>query len=153
MSRLEATGQALTWLAAIAALIAAGSAISDVTAADHTTLVVQTWRMYGLFLCGGLFVLLALRPRVHGAVWALVVSNKAALTVTTAAYLARGGIAEAARTVGWDGALTVVLITAYLMSRADLTSRAKRRPGRSRSAEEQSVPQSGTRRRVPARGE
>jgi hypothetical protein len=70
--------------------------------------------MYGLFLCGGLFVLLALRPQVHGAVWALVISNKAALTITMAAYLTRGGIAEAATTVGWDGGLTA----AYLMSRA-----------------------------------
>jgi hypothetical protein len=124
-SRWRTIGQTLTWLAAISALTAAGSAISDVTAADHTTLVVQTWRMYGLFLCGGLFVLLALRPHVHGAVWALVISNKAALTITTAAYLTHGGIAEATKTVGWDGALTVVLITAYLMSRANLASRAK----------------------------
>jgi hypothetical protein len=124
-SRWRTIGHALTWLAAISALTAAASAISDVTAAEHTTLVVQTWRMYGLLLCGGLFVLLALRPQVHGAVWALVISNKAALTITTAAYLAHGGIAEATKTVGWDGALTVVLITAYLMSRAHLTSRAK----------------------------
>jgi hypothetical protein len=124
-SRWRTIGQALTWLAAISALTAAGSAICDVTAADRTTLVVQTWRMYGLFLCGGLFVLLALRPQVHGAVWTLVISNKAALTITTGAYLAHGGIAEATTTVGWDGALTVVLITAYLMSRVNPTSRAK----------------------------
>jgi hypothetical protein len=121
-SRWRAIGRALTWLAAISALAAAGSAISDVTAADHTTLVVQTWRMYGLFLCAGLFVLLALRPQVHGAVWALVIANKAALTITSAAYLTHGGIAEAGTTVGWDGALTVVLIAAYLMSRGGLTS-------------------------------
>lgn len=118
-------GQALTWLAAISALTAAGSAIFDMTAADHTTLVVQTWRMYGLFLCGGLFVLLALRPQVHGAIWALVISNKAALTITTAAYLTHGGIAEAAETVSWDGALTVVLIAAYLMRRANPANQAK----------------------------
>jgi hypothetical protein len=124
-SRWRTAGQVLTWLAAMSALTAAASAITDVTGADHTTLVVQTWRMYGLFMCGGLFVLLALRPQVHGAVWALVISNKAALTITTVAYLTHGGIAEATRTVGWDGALTVVLLTAYLMSRADLRSRAK----------------------------
>jgi peptidoglycan/LPS O-acetylase OafA/YrhL len=124
-SRWRIAGQALTWLAAISALTAAASAISDVTTADHTTLVVQTWRMYGLFLCGGLFVLLALRPQVHGAVWALAILNKAALAITAAAYVTHGGIAEATGTVGWDGALTVVLLTAYLMSRADLTSRAK----------------------------
>jgi hypothetical protein len=74
--------------------------------------------MYGLFLCGGLFVLLALRPQLHGAVWALVICNKAALTITAAAYVTHGGIAEATKTVGWDGALTVVLITAYFISRA-----------------------------------
>lgn len=116
-SRRRTTGQVLTWLVAISALIAAGTAISDVTTADHATLVVQTWRMYGLFLCCGLFVLLALRPQVHGAVWALVIANKAALTVTTAAYLAHGGIAEAGTTLGGDGVLTLALVVAYFMSR------------------------------------
>ncbi|WP_285579519.1 hypothetical protein [Actinoallomurus iriomotensis] len=124
-SRWRTTGQVLTGLAAVSALLAAVTAVSDVTAADHATLVVQTWRMYGLFLCGGMFALLALRPRVHGAVWALVIANKAALTVTAAAYSAHGGIAEAAKTVGWDGTLTVALIAAFVMCRANSESRSE----------------------------
>ncbi|GAA4604186.1 hypothetical protein GCM10023195_14190 [Actinoallomurus liliacearum] len=116
-SRWRAAGRVLTWLAAVSALAAAVSAISDVTQADDTALVVQTWRMYGLFLCTGLFVLLALRPRVHGAVWALLIADKAALALTAAVYLTRGGAAEAASTIGWDGGLAVILTAAYLMTR------------------------------------
>ncbi|WP_345459643.1 hypothetical protein [Actinoallomurus oryzae] len=123
-SRWGTVGQVLTGLVAASALLAAVTAVSDVTAADHATLVVQTWRMYGLFLCGGMFALLALRPRVHGAVWALMIANKAALTVTTVAYSTHGGIAEATKTVGWDGTLTVVLIAAFVMCRANSESRS-----------------------------
>jgi len=117
-TRWQTAGRVLTWLASLSALAAAVSAISDVTKAADATLIVQTWRMYGLFLCTGFFVLLALRPAGHGAVWALLICNKAALTLTGAAYLAHGGIAEAAKTVGWDGGLTAVLVAAYFMSRA-----------------------------------
>jgi hypothetical protein len=117
-SRWPAIGRVLTWLAAVSALAAAVAAVSDVTGADNSVLVVQTWRMYGLFLCTGLFVLLALRPRVHGAVWALLIADKAALALTAGVYLARGGAAEAASTVGWDGGLAVILTAAYLMTRA-----------------------------------
>lgn len=116
-SRWRAAGRVLTWLAAVSALAAAVSAISDVTEAGDATLVVQTWRMYGLFLCAGLFVLLALRPRVHGAVWALLIADKAALALTAAVYLARGGAAEVASTIAWDGGLAIALTAAYLMTR------------------------------------
>lgn len=114
----QRAGVVLTWLVAVSALVAAVSAIPDVTRAGDATLVVQTWRMYGLFLCCGLFVLLAMRPDAHGPVWALVIGNKAALTVTAAIYLGHGGIAEAAKTAGWDGGLTAALVVAYLLSRS-----------------------------------
>jgi hypothetical protein len=124
--RWRTIGRVLTWAAAIAAISAAVSAVSDVTAADNAALIVQSWRMYGLLLCGGLFVLLALRPRVHGAIWALVIGHKAALAITAATFVAHGGIPEAAETLGWDSALAVVLITAYVMSRAKSTGPSPR---------------------------
>ena len=62
--------------------------------------------MYGLFLCAGLFALLASRPQVHGAVWAVAIANKAALAVTTAASPRHtAGSRKPAQTVGWDGGL------------------------------------------------
>lgn len=117
-ARRQAAGRALTWLAAVSALAAAVSAVAGLPQAADASLVVETWRAYGLFLSAGLFILLALRPRLHAAVWGLAIVNKAALTITAAVYLLHGGIADAGTTVGWDGGLTVVLIAAFLMTRA-----------------------------------
>jgi hypothetical protein len=108
-------GRGLMWFAAFEAVGASVAALSDVLKADGSALVVETWRMYGLMLCAALFVLLALRPQVHGAVWALVIANKAALTVTCAAYAIHGGVDEATTIVGWDGSLTVILVVAYFL--------------------------------------
>lgn len=110
-------GRALLWLVAVEAVGASVAAVSDVINASGSVLVVETWRMYGLMLCVGLFVLLALRPRVHGAVWALVIANKAALTVTATAYALHGGVDEATTIAGWDGSITVLLIVAYVLCR------------------------------------
>jgi hypothetical protein len=112
---LPRLGRGLMWLAAVEAVGAGVAAISDVVDANGSVLVVETWRMYGLMLCVGLFVLLALRPQVHGAVWALVIANKAALTVTATAYAVHGGVDEATTIAGWDGSITVLLVVAYLL--------------------------------------
>ena len=37
--------------------------------------------------------------------------------LTAAVYLARGGAAEVASTIAWDGGLAIVLTAAYLMTR------------------------------------
>jgi hypothetical protein len=116
--RLRRAGRALAWLASVSALAAALSCITDVSRAGDATLVVQTWRMYGLFLCAGLFAILARRPERNGALWALAIANKAALTITAIQYLHLGGVAEASKTLGWDGALTVTLVTAYVLIRS-----------------------------------
>lgn len=121
---LTTAGRALAGLAALSALAAAISCIGDLSKADNATLVVQSWRMYGLFLCTGLFALLAARPEGNGAVWALGIANKAALTLTAAHYMTVGGIAESAKTVSWDGGLTVVLIAAYLLCRTGAARRS-----------------------------
>jgi hypothetical protein len=117
-NRLLRAGQVLAWLASVSALAAALSCIADVSKAGDATLVVQTWRMYGLFLCAGLFAILAHRPEGNGALWALAIANKAALTITAIHFLTLGGVAEASKTVGWDGALTVTLVAAYVLTRA-----------------------------------
>ena len=44
-------------------MVSAVSALSSVVAANDSTRVVEVWRMYGLAVFAGLFVLLALRPR------------------------------------------------------------------------------------------
>ncbi|MBB6351728.1 hypothetical protein ACWGH8_19005 [Nonomuraea muscovyensis] len=110
-------GRGLLILAALAAAAAGAGAIGEVAGAGPEALIAQTWRMYGLFLCAGLFGVLAWRPDTHVSVWTLLIANKAALTVTAVAYLAAGGAPGAAETAAWDGALTAVLVLAFLTTR------------------------------------
>ena len=114
---LITAGRILAALAAVAAFAAALSCVTDISNAGDSTLVVQIWRMYGLFLCAGLFALLAKRPQGNGGLWALTIANKLALTLTAICFTVVGGIAESANTLTWDGALTITLVTAYLLCR------------------------------------
>jgi hypothetical protein len=123
---LRPAGQALAWLAALSALAAALSCAADLHHAGNDTLMVQAWRMYGLFLCAGLFAVLARRPDGNGAIWALTIANKLALTVTAIYFLGKGGVAEAGKTVAWDGGLTLTLIAAFLL--CALGARARQEP-------------------------
>jgi hypothetical protein len=85
--------------------------------AEDATKVVETWRMYGLAVFAGLFVLLAVRPRGYRWLWELVIANKVALTLTAVVYLAQGGVTAAGTIVIWDGVLSVVLVAAYACCR------------------------------------
>jgi hypothetical protein len=115
--RRELAGRALMWLAVLGAAGAAGTALLTVLDADGATKVVETWRMYGLVVFTGLFVLLMLRPRHYRGVWELVIASKLAMTFTAVGYAAHGGIVGAATIIGWDGGLAAVLIAAYICCR------------------------------------
>lgn len=115
--RRTRTAQVLLWLGAVAAAASALFAIGDVMAAGGSTTVVETWRAYGFVVFAGLFALLALRPRGYRGVWELVIFNKVALTVTAVLYAIHGGIAGTGMIIGWDGGLSVLLITGYVLSR------------------------------------
>ena len=117
MSRRELTGRALMWLAVLSAAGAAGTALLTVLDADGSTKVVETWRMYGLVVFTGLFVLLMLRPRHYRGMWELVIASKLAMAFTAVGYAAHGGIAGAGTVIGWDGGLAAVLIAAYICCR------------------------------------
>jgi hypothetical protein len=70
----------------VGAGVAAMGAISTVSDADAATRAVETWRLLGLALFTGLFVLLAYRPRHYAGVWELVIANKIALAGFGIAY-------------------------------------------------------------------
>ncbi|MEV1330359.1 hypothetical protein AB0J20_12370 [Micromonospora costi] len=120
----------MLWLAAVGAAGAALTAFSTAWGADGGTKVVETWRAYGLVVFAGLFVLLALAPRSYRGVWELVIFHKVALTVTALFYAAHGGIADTATIIGWDGTVSVLLVGAYVLTRAWTPSPAWRRTGR-----------------------
>ena len=117
MSRRELAGRALMWLAVLGAAGAAGTALLTVLDAEGATKIVETWRMYGLIVFTGLFVLLMLRPRHYRGVWELVIASKLAMTFTAVGYAAHGGIVGAGAIIGWDGGLVAILIAAYICCR------------------------------------
>ena len=113
----ERIGRGLLWIAAAAAAGAAVSAVTTAVGAPGPTKIVETWRLYGLVVFAGLFVLLALRPRAYRGVWEVALFNKLALTVTALAYAAHGGISGAGSIIAWDGGLSLVLAAAYVCCR------------------------------------
>jgi hypothetical protein len=113
----ERVAKILLWVAAVGAAASGLTAIGAVLDADGATKVVETWRGYGFVVFAGLFVLLALRPRSYRGVWELVIFHKVALTITAVFYAASGGIADTATIIAGDGAVSVLLIVAYVLSR------------------------------------
>ncbi len=108
---------ALMGVAAVAAALSAVFALVDLGAVDAQTAVVATWRAYGLVVFAGLFALLAWRPLSYPGVWELVIFHKVALTLTALVYAAGEGVADTGTILLWDGALSVVLVLAYLSCR------------------------------------
>jgi hypothetical protein len=106
-------------VAAISALGSAAGGIAHLATADPGLKVLEAWRAYGLVVFAGLFTPLALRPRAMPGVWELAIFHKAALTLTALAWRsAAPPVADAATVVTVDGALTVLLVAAYLLTRA-----------------------------------
>lgn len=118
-----ATG--LMFLSALAALYAVVSAAGSVVAAGPETQQVEVWRMMGFAFFGALFLLLAFWPRRYPYLWELLIVSKGGLTVIEA-LLARTDATNALSSAIADGALTIVLIGAYLLSRG-YTSRHQQR--------------------------
>ncbi|MGC3861948.1 hypothetical protein ACPSM1_17345 [Micromonospora chersina] len=110
-------GRVLLWLAAIGAVAAALGAYGAVADAEPAVTVVETWRAYGFVVFAGLFALLAVRPRGHRAVWALVIFHKVAMTMTALAYSRDAAIEGTGTVLVFDGALSVLLVLALVLCR------------------------------------
>lgn len=101
-------------LCAIGALIATVATIQVVADADGATQVAETWRLAGLPVFAGLFVILARTPRRNAGLWELVIANKLVLVVAGATYLS--GADGASDFVYVDGVLAALLVTAYVLA-------------------------------------
>lgn len=107
--------RALLIVAAFGAAIATVGAIGTASDADAATRVVETWRLLGLGVFTGLFVLLAYRPRYYAGVWELAIANKFALAAFGIAYGADA--TDARQILAFDGAIAILLVAAYVLSR------------------------------------
>ncbi|MGW5671734.1 hypothetical protein [Micromonospora sp. NPDC003776] len=113
----DRVGRVLLWLAAAGAVAAALGAYGAVADAEPAGTVVETWRAYGFVVFAGLFALLAVRPRGQRGVWALVIFHKVAMTVTALAYTRNPAIEGTGTILAWDGALSVLLVLAFVLCR------------------------------------
>jgi hypothetical protein len=102
---------ALAGLLATAAGITAAASLPEV---PNATLMVETWRVVGLFTFAALFALLAFRPLLSSALWLIVIASKFVLAASGLAFGHEvSGSLEAA---AWDGSLVVLLGAGFLGS-------------------------------------
>ncbi|GAA2615209.1 hypothetical protein GCM10010399_52680 [Dactylosporangium fulvum] len=108
--------RALLVLAALGAVVAVAGAVGAVADAGPATRMVETWRMLGFVVFAGVFLLLAYRPRRYAGIWELAILDKLGLTI---AALSFGGEVEgASEALFADGAITLILLVSYGLSRA-----------------------------------
>jgi hypothetical protein len=106
----------LLLLAAAGALYSCLAAFSSIALASPALQMVESWRMYGFLVFGGLFVLLAFWPRHYPGIWELVIFHKAAMAITAATLIASG--APGAQTIALvDGTLAAITLAAYILTK------------------------------------
>ncbi|MFW2381061.1 MAG: hypothetical protein ACN4GZ_04825 [Acidimicrobiales bacterium] len=119
-SRTTATVRRDRWATVILGLCAVGAgfatatAISDVADAEGTARLAETWRLFGLPVFAGIFVILAAAPRRVAGLWELVIANKIALVLAGATFLS--GVEGSSDFVYVDGALVAMLTAAYVLT-------------------------------------
>jgi hypothetical protein len=111
----DRVARALLVLAALGAVLAVLGAVSAVADAGPATRMVETWRMLGFGVFAGIFLLLAYRPRLYAGIWELSILNKLGLSL--AALFFGSDTDGAATALVVDGAVTLMLVAAYGLSR------------------------------------
>ncbi|MFC5001885.1 hypothetical protein ACFPIJ_29120 [Dactylosporangium cerinum] len=111
----DRVAQALLVLTALGAVVAVVSAVGAVADAGPATRMVETWRMLGFGVFAGVFLLLAYRPRLYAGVWELSILNKLGLSLAALFFGSETAGARAALIA--DGAVTLMLLAAYVLAR------------------------------------
>ncbi|PKW18303.1 hypothetical protein [Saccharopolyspora spinosa] len=111
----DRVARALLVLAAAGALAAVAGAVGAVADAGPATRMVETWRMLGFGVFAGVFLLLVYRPRLYAGIWELAILNKLALTLAALSF--GSGTDGAGAALIADGAVTLILLAAYVLSR------------------------------------
>jgi hypothetical protein len=110
-------------LCAIGALVATAATAAEVVDTTGTLNVAETWRLAGLPVFAGLFVILAAAPRRIAGLWELVIANKIVLVIAGATYLS--GVEGGSDFVYVDGILVVMLAVAYWLTKGWTTWRRR----------------------------
>lgn len=113
-TRRDRVAQTILGLCAAGALVATAVTAADVADADGALRTAETWRLFGLPVFAGLFLILATHLRQMKGVWELVIANKLALAVAGATFVS--GADGGSDFVYVDGVLAVLLVAAYTLS-------------------------------------
>lgn len=108
-ARALPAARVLLALCAFAAAAAAVGAVPVAADAAPATQWLEVWRACGFATFAVLFAVLAVRPAASPGVWVAVLANKATLTVTA---LVLDDVPGARQAIGWDSALTALLLLA-----------------------------------------
>jgi hypothetical protein len=106
---------ALMLLSALGAFYGFISSIGAVTGASLATQQVEVWRMIGLLMFSGVFVLLGFWPRRYPYLWEFTIANKVALTLVQLILISRASNAVADGSI--DAVVSAFIVLAYILSR------------------------------------
>lgn len=111
----DRVARVLLVLAAVGAVAAVAGAVGTVADAGPATRMVETWRMLGFGVFAGVFLLLGYRPRLYAGIWELAILNKLGLTLAALSF--GSGTDGVGAVLLADGAVTLILLAAYVLSR------------------------------------
>lgn len=102
---------------ALGALIAFVTGIGPALSVPSDQRIVEMWRGYGFIVFAAIYILLAFKPSQYPGIWEIAILHKLAMTVT-ALTLVSDNNSDAASVALIDGILTILTITAYLLSKS-----------------------------------
>ena len=109
--------QIILYFLSVLAILAGVSALAELNGTASDTLVVETWRIVGLFTFAGLFALLARRPNSGRGLWSIVIANKLALAVAGLIFTVQPSkAAGASDLIIFDGSITILLVIASVLA-------------------------------------
>ena len=114
----DLVGRALLLLCALSTTAAFIDGAYRVGAAPAEWLLTEFWRTTAFLVFGGMWALLAVRPRSQRGMWELIVLHKTLVTVHALTVLDLPG---AAQTAWVDGALVAATVAAWVLCRGWLT--------------------------------
>jgi hypothetical protein len=117
-SKRIAAGKWLMISASIGAAAAFGGSVEAVRNAGAETFWVESWRMGGLFVFAGLFLMLAVKPRNLPGVWEAVFFHKVLMAVLAAF---NPQVKDALVSGIIDAVLAVFILSAYILSKGWLS--------------------------------
>ena len=107
-------GRGVMWLLAVLTLAAFADGLRRMGAAGPDRIWIETWRTFAYVVFGGLFAILAWRPRQSPGIWELVFAHKTAVVLYG---LTLGDVPEARAAIAVDTFLVLLIAVGWWLTR------------------------------------